>query len=74
MFVACRYLGPRTWQAILCLLGGFSLAALYGQLGLQLTFSPGWSRAETLIVPAGDRTMMYPEGGVSGPRSGGPRP
>jgi hypothetical protein len=50
MFVACRYLGPRTWQAILCLLGGFSLAALYGQLGLQLTFSPGWSRPETLIV------------------------
>ena len=42
VFVACRYLGLRTWQAILCLLGGFLLAAT--------TAAPEISQAITALV------------------------
>lgn len=35
VYVACRYLGLRAWQALLCLLCGFLLAATTAAPGIQ---------------------------------------
>jgi hypothetical protein len=68
VFVACRYLSLRMWQAVLCLVLGFLLAAtaaapevsqadIYGQLGLELTYHHIERRVEVKERPA----AMYVE-------------